>query len=188
MAEDLTPADVSAYTKGRLDASDPETQRALDAALARVRNYCGWHVSPVRTETITKDGTNSRWLFLPTQKIVEITSVTECDTVLDLDTAKTSADTMGLLVKQCDHWRYGYGNIEIELSHGYTAAEAADFREVVLSLIDQASFTIGEGRNGPLLSKRVDDVELTWSGLPRAIDDTPMNKSMLAPYRLLGFA
>lgn len=186
--EDLTVVDVENYTKGRLSRDDPETQRALDAALARVRNYCGWHVSPVKTETMIKDGTNDRWLFLPTQKIVEITSVTECGTALDLTTVKQSADAMGILVKTCGHWRHGFSNIEIELSHGYTAAEAADFREAVLSLIDQASFTIGEGRNGPLLSKRVDDVELTWSGLPRAIDDTPMNKSMLAPYRILGIA
>ncbi|MBB3752609.1 hypothetical protein FHT44_005121 [Mycolicibacterium sp. BK634] len=188
MAEDLTPADVEEYTDGRLPQGANGTQRALNAALARVRNYCGWHVSPVRSETIVKNGTNDRWLSLPTLKIVEVTEVTECGVVLDLSTIKQSADEPGFLVKQCGHWRYGLSNIEVELSHGFTADEAADFREAVLGLIDTASLSIGSSNGGPVIFERVDDVETHWSALPSAIENTPMDKSTLARYRILPFA
>jgi hypothetical protein len=38
---------VEAFTEGRLNRDDAETQRQLDAALAAARGYCGWHVTPV---------------------------------------------------------------------------------------------------------------------------------------------
>jgi hypothetical protein len=48
--DELTPTDLETYTQGRLLASDPNTQLALDAALDEVRGYCKWHVTPVATE------------------------------------------------------------------------------------------------------------------------------------------
>lgn len=188
MAEDLEAQDVEDYTSGRLLASDDTTQRALDAALARVRHYCGWHVSPVRSEIINRNGTGSRWLCIPTLNIDELTSVTENDVELDLDTVLTSAEEPGILVKDCGFWRYGTGNVDVELDHGFTADEAMDFREAVLSLVDIASQSVGTGSNSPVIFERVDDVETHWSALPAAIRNMPMDKSMLAPFRLLPFA
>jgi len=189
MAEDLTPQDVAKYTKDRIAADDPDVERALAAALARVRRYCGWHVSPVVDETITLDGTGRALLVLPTLKVVELTSVTEDGVELDLANVKQSADATGILAKSnWEPWEYGFSNVEVELSHGFTAAEAEDFREAVLSLIDQATMSINSGRSGPMISKRVDDVEVTWSSLPREVENAPMDKTILGRFRLLPIA
>jgi hypothetical protein len=50
VADKLTVDDLDTHTKGRLASGDETTQMVLDAALAYVRNYCRWHVSPVVTE------------------------------------------------------------------------------------------------------------------------------------------
>jgi hypothetical protein len=187
MPEALVPGDVEQYTAGRLSQSDPETVRFLDAALTRVRRYCGWHVSPVRTETIIIDGSGTSLLVLPTLKIVELISVTEDDVALDpaID-VKISAAAGGVIAKtQWRRWCPGFSNIEVELSHGYTAAEAGDFREAVLSLIDDATMQVGTGRTGPLVGKRVDDVEYSWAGkFAQTIEQSILDTSILSKFRL----
>lgn len=184
MPEQLVPYDVEQYTKGRLSATDPETIRALDAALIKARRYCGWHVSPVITKTVTLDGHGSRYLFLPTLKIVTLTSVTVDGEALSLvDDVKQLAEAPGALARDgYGYWPRGYGNISVEMTHGYTAAEAADFREAVLRMVDQASQLAGQAGVGPLTSKRVDDVEYQWAG---DIEYVTLDSTALAYFRLL---
>lgn len=56
-AQDLSAQDLANYTRGRLNASDQNTQDVLDAALQEIRSYCRWHVAPVMTEMdMTFDG------------------------------------------------------------------------------------------------------------------------------------
>lgn len=189
MAEDLTPADVERYTNGRLLASDPETQRGLDAALARIRRYCGWHVSPVRTETLTLDGPDrhygpgGHYLVLKTMHIVDLISITEHDEPTDLTNVKESADAPGILYKKRCHWACGFSAIEVELEHGYTAAEAADFREAVLALVDRASQSVGEAGGGAqLIEKEVDDVRYRWSD---KVISLTLDESAVGQFRIL---
>lgn len=196
MPEILTPADVEAYTKGRLDASDPETQRGLNAALARVRRFCGWHVSPVETHTIYMDVPCSSMLVLPTLKIVSIDSITVDGTAIDVSTVHASREAPGVIErKDRSPWSKldtsGLGQIEVELTHGFTAVEAADFREVVLQLCDIASISVGTGGSGPLMEKTVDDVTYRWSGMVDrswGIAKNPMMESVLYQFRLLPVA
>lgn len=47
--DELTPYDLQTFTQGRLIASDPNAEMALDFALQKVRNHCHWNVSPVET-------------------------------------------------------------------------------------------------------------------------------------------
>ena len=64
----------------------------LDAALRAARRYCGWIVNPVVTDdAVTLDGPDSRILNLPTRKLIELTSLTENDTAVDLSTVRWSA-------------------------------------------------------------------------------------------------
>jgi hypothetical protein len=198
VAEDLAVADVEAYTGGRMLASDAETQRALDAALARVRRFCGWHVSPARTETLTVDCPWSSLLILPTMKIRSITSITVDGNAVDLTTVRTSADAPGCLeTVNFQPWGgyrtdSGFGRVAVALSHGFSAAEAADFRQAVLELIDSTSLQKGTGGSGPLVEKKVDDVTYRWSGVvdrfPGSIAKNPLNESLLYQFRLLPFA
>lgn len=198
MAENLEAADVEQYTKGRLLASNPETQRALDAALARVRRWCGWHVSPVVTETIYLDvPEGSSMLVVPTMKIDTLNTITVGGTAVNVSDVTYSREAPGILqTKNFLPWgdkltTSGLGQIAINLSHGYAAAEAEDFREAVLQLIDQATLNVGTGGMGPLTGKKVDDVEYRWSGMVDrswGIAKHPLNESILYQFRLLPFA
>ena len=157
-SEDLSPFDVEVYTKGRLPADDPETQRALDAALATVRDYCQWHVTPVRSETLTVRGRGYSDIKLPTKNIVSIESVTENGEPVDLDSITIWRNT---LTKVSGCW---CGVVEVALSHGFTADESANWRDVVLHIVDRETFNAGEGGSGELIHKQVDDVQVRWAG------------------------
>lgn len=195
MAENLTPADVEQYTKGQLLASDPETQRMLDEALGRARKFCGWHVSPVQSDTIKVRGTGYEYMILPTQMITEITSITEIDqdgntTVLDVNDFDVFTDeSWAIYRRKCQAFSC-YKTYQITFSHGYAAADAADFRGAVLQLIDTMSQSVGTGANGPLSEFTVDDVTMKWNGV-RDVDQVaanPLDESVLYQYKILAVA
>lgn len=136
MAE-LATTDVVQYTRGRL-ADDAETARLLAAAVGLARRYCGWHVTPVKTDDeVTLDGPGTRLLVLPTLKLVELTAITEDG--VDLAEAVTpSARAPGCLFKQSGGWwTWGYSNIVVTYTHGFD--EAPDWQSAVLSLVDRWS-------------------------------------------------
>jgi len=200
MPEDLVPGDVEQYTRGALLQTDPETVRALNAALARVRRYCGWHVSPVRTETVTMDRPpcNSQFLILPTLKIVNPStiSITVDGVAVDPANIRASSDAPGVLsLRNLDpwggyRWDSGFGLVEVTFTHGFTAIEAEDFRGAVLDLIYKAQQAISSGGAGPLVEKEVDDVRYKWASVSAAVESTttPLDKSILDKYRILPIA
>lgn len=175
MPEQLLPFDVEQYTRGRLSQTDPETTRLLDAALARARRYCGWHVSPVITETITLDGHGDRFLPLPTKRIGAVVGIDVDGVPIDLSEVQQHGSTLIRWI-----WPCGYANIEVEFTHGFTAAEAVDFREAVLRMVDQSASIAAEG--GTLVSKTVDDVSYRWAS---GQDLDPGVAAILAPFRRL---
>ncbi|NTY58732.1 hypothetical protein [Mycolicibacterium sphagni] len=69
--------------------------------------------------------------------------------------------------------------MEVELPHGYIAYEAADWRDVVLRIIDRDSLSIGAEGSGPVVYQQVDDIQIRWAGgtFEELYDGT------LAPYR-----
>jgi hypothetical protein len=180
---ELAPADLSAYTQGRLSASDPNTQTVLSAALAQVRHYCQWNVCPVITgDTVTLDGPG-QWggytvglgalsggsyytgtgtlrrsrvggntLYLPTKRLQSISSVTEDSVALDVSTLQFSEH--GEVIKTADagngnglRWSVNYRSIQVTFTHGWTEAEAADWRRIVLAVADRMSLV--RGLTGP---------------------------------------
>jgi hypothetical protein len=170
MAE-LTADDVADFTDGRLDSGDDEVVRMLAAALSVARQKAGWHVSPVKTETITIDGPDSRVLFLPTMKLNTLTSVEEDGVAArPVDDRQVSAGDGPLmrrrvaLRKRSGGWWTGeYGGIEITMNHGFTEAEAVDWRQAILSMVDQMSLlpvSAATGGGSIQSSLRVDDVQI----------------------------
>lgn len=189
---ELTPADVAAYTGGRLSATDSETQRMLNAALAALRQYCGWHVTPVISDTMTIDGNGLTDITIPTLQIASLTSVTVGGTALDLATVDQSNEAPGVLhLNNWTFWTEGVGNVTIELSHGFD--DAYDWQAAVLELVDRMSGQIGEvaGNSGPMIAKKIDDVEYRWAD--RTIGTTSrlfaaLDHSLIDHYRLLPIA
>lgn len=134
---------VEAFTNGRLDRDDDETERQLAAALAAARTYCGWHVSPVVSEVeLVLDGPGDRLLVLPTLKITALTAVIEDGVSVDLTELNWS--TRGLIAKRGGtYWSGLFGSIRVTFAHGY--ASAPDFESVVLSAIDRGGFSAESG-------------------------------------------
>lgn len=198
---ELTAADVENFTGGRLqdDGGTGEVSRMLDAALGEARDATGWHVAPVRRDTITLDGPRDRVLMLPTMRLVELISVTENGVELDLDTLHWShgrppglagsGQPARIRKRNYRSWSWDYGSIEIVMEHGI--AEDAGWRQAILFTVDQMSMLpVGDaGRSAAdLTRKEVDDVAYSWTADYRrlATDTIYSVRSILDRYTLDG--
>lgn len=141
---ELAPADLAAYTQNRLSEGDQATVDALASALAAVRRFCGWHVTPVRTaQVVTVDGPGSRLLVLPTLRLTALTALVEDGVTVDVDTLEWSS--RGLVRKEGQCWWTGrLGGITATISHGFDAAP--DWQAAVLSFADRSSLAGVGGR------------------------------------------
>lgn len=189
---ELTPADVELFTGGVLLDGDDEVQRMLDAALAAARRECGWHVTPVRlADTVVIDGPNSRQLELPTRKLIALTSITEAGTLVAPDRLRVSAagprDRPVIVRKRSGgFWSAEYSDIEVVMDHGFTEAEAADWRRAVLNMVNEMGSMAAAGRaEADLVSKKVDDVTYTWGQYGSMAQDSLTSvSSILCDYTL----
>lgn len=198
----LIPSDVESYTQGRLNADDPETQRALNAATSALRQYCGWHVCPELTLTITLDGNGQHELWLPTLKLVSVNSVSVFDSNLnatvDIDVDDPtqfaiSSEAPGVIYRGpgTGRWNWGYSNVTVNYTHGFI--DAYDWQGAVLELVDRMTSAVGMvvGNSGPFVGKKVDDVEYRWADRaigPDAALFYGIDHSLVDHYRLLPFA
>lgn len=169
----------------------------LAAALMVARREVGWHVSPVLTaQQITMDGPNSRVLFLPSQKVVTVTSVTEDDVLLDPATVRPSAGDGGFLRRRValrktsgDYWTDTYSGIELTIDHGFNEDEAADWRQAILSMVDQMSLLPVKASTGAsgfgVKQERVDDVYTTYDTYAAMAEDVLFSVNhVLCGYKL----
>lgn len=194
------------YTQGRLSADDEETERILNRSVAAVRRWCGWHVAPVLTETKVLDGPGGPLLTLPTQKLVNITAVSEDGQALDLSALTWSR--LGQVEKRVqtplpvsyfgagryvhrtylpwNFWTDQLSGVSVTMQHGYTADEAPDFTQVIYSLADRLSEIPAGGKVaaiGPFRWESSDGVSTQFSAR-RHSAFTATELSMLEMYRL----
>lgn len=198
---ELTATDVENFTGGRLtnDGGTGEVTRMLKAALMVARRDVGWHVSPLRTgHVVTLDGPCSRMLPLPTLYLVALTHVVEDSDVVDLNDLKWSvgrppeSDRGAAVVRKKSRgfWSGDYQAIEITMDHGYTEDEAEDWRQAILSMVDQMSLLPASKTNkrsdADLSTKKVDDVQYGWADTYTALAEQVLFsvESILSGYRL----
>lgn len=131
---------------------------------------------------MTLDGPGSRVLFLPSMKVVEIGSVTEDGTALDISTVKASVGDGGEYRRRAalrkvggDYWSSDYAAIELVIDHGFDEDEAADWRQAILSMVDQMSLLPIAGGSGTspfgIKSERIDDVAYTYDTYAAMADE-----------------
>lgn len=72
----LTLEGFHEMTGGRF-VSDDRIQSAIDAASARFRSWCGWHIATSLSCRVTLDG-GERRVWLPSTNVTTVTSVTVC--------------------------------------------------------------------------------------------------------------
>jgi hypothetical protein len=133
MSNDLvTPAEL-AHLPGA-----PFSDIEVDAAVAAVRAAAGWHIAPVREETITLDVAHCEsWLRLPTQALVSVDEIRDADTGTVIDAARYRvSERLAQVRKRSGYWPHGYGRIEVDLTHGFDTAPAE-----LLAVIAEAATT-----------------------------------------------
>lgn len=187
MAE-LAPADLPAAVRARF-ADDTAALAAINEVLVAARRYCGWHVSPVRAnEVIELDGPGGHVLSLPTLCLNSVASVTELGASVDVSKLDRSR-RKGTLTKPFGHWTCRDGAITATITHGYTEAEAADWRRAVIALVDKWSENVVSKREtSDQLAKKVDDIEYQWAqSIPRFIADEAeaLMESLFSQFRIL---
>lgn len=115
---------------GPLDLEDFRAGDAtlnLDAAVAAIRSACGWHVAPVRTETLTLEATNGV-VILPTLRATGVVVVIDGTT---LDASEYTLKPGVLLLASLR----GCGEVTVTLTHGYDELPS-DLKCVALSMAD----------------------------------------------------
>lgn len=128
------PDDISTYTKGAVSSSDPRLPGLIDGATAAIRRYCGWHIAPPLTETVTVDGPGGDVLTLPTLNLTDLAAMTEDGTALDAATLEWSA--LGSVRKPAGYWTARYRGITATMTHGYDSAP--DVAQIVIQVITAA--------------------------------------------------
>jgi hypothetical protein len=196
MAE-LAPTDVETYTNGQLAASNPETQRMLNAALTAARRDVYWHVSPISyAATVTINGPGTPYLRLPTKQVIALHSITSDGNPVDpVADVTLDSESGNLLILNTGCWSNAYNGVVITMDHGfpedattaaaitgYTGSIADDWRQAILSLVTNIAQIALVGRSDyELDSKQIDDVVYRWSANPALGAVEPI----LAKYRLL---
>lgn len=99
----------------------PFAAATIASAVDSIRDDVGWHIAPVRTETLLLDSDGGRLLVLPTLRLVAVTSVrdvTDPDSPVDLDDWRKTRS--GMLYRRSG-WPCGFETIEVTIQHGFTS-------------------------------------------------------------------
>lgn len=152
---------------------DQELEDPRSAAAAAIRAYCGWHVAPIISETMRRDGNGRTTLVLPTRRIVELEQV-------KIDGADVTGSVRwsesGML--QGVTFPARFGCVEVTLRHGFERADD------VLGVLERAAKRFAT--NPVLRSQSVAGASVSYfggaSGLSHLL--TVDEREALNPYRL----
>mgnify|MGYP001585447330 FL=1 len=124
MSSLVTLEEFAGYLKRDLDEFDAYTAKLLvDGAAEAVTEYCGWHIAPILTETVSVDGTGTRIQTLPTMNLVELDSVDENG--LTLDVARIDWSANGVMEKRSGSgWTARRRGIIAGITHGFEVTPA----------------------------------------------------------------
>lgn len=104
----------------------PFTAEGVKSAGDGIRAFCGWHIAPSVTETITIDSYGGPILMLPTLYLTAVTEVVDVsgDTPTVLTGWRKSRAGMLSLPQG---WPCGFESVEVTFTHGYAACPAELF-------------------------------------------------------------
>lgn len=181
-----SPADVEAYTKGKLKAADLRVPAALAAVSRSIRRRAGWHIWPlVEAHTLALDGPGGVVLSLPTLKLVALTAITDDETVLDSVADLRVSPSTGLVKKRSGaNWSEQYGAIAVTMDHG--EEEVPDLANLALKLV-------ARGLASPMGATReqAGALSVNWSmttqGVAGGIVPTPDERTLMDSYVLTGW-
>lgn len=149
------------------------------AAQRVIRAYCGWHVAPIITETLTLDAHGGKILTLPSKRVINITRLDiNGDNVLDNATWSTA----GTVQFDTNLLPDAPGSITVELTHGYEPDDVPEVIELTRVIARRAaqhqSGISSQSVNGSSVSYQ------TYGGTALGLQLLAIEKDMLAPYKL----
>ena len=119
-----------------------DAQSLINQATALVRRYCGWHVTPSMTETVTLDGSGNGTQILPSLHVSAIASVTYEGTLLAaVDYSWSPVGVVeyvpgGPYFTNAYRWSTGLGKVVVVMTHGFD--DAPDLAGVVMAIASRA--------------------------------------------------
>lgn len=119
----VTLEQFAGYWQRALSAAEAYTaQMLIDMATDEVQGHCGWHIAPTQTDTVTVDGSGGVIQALPTLRLVDLVSLTEDGTAVDL--AGVQWSEAGYLWRGTP-WTRALRGLVAEIEHGYPEAPPA---------------------------------------------------------------
>lgn len=109
---------VVALSGGQTSEGSPGLDLQVASVLSWMRRYCGWHVWPVRAETLTVDGSGSATVHLPTLRLADVEAVTEAGS----DVSGFSWSEAGMLRKRSGVWTREFRGVTATVEHGFDEA------------------------------------------------------------------
>ena len=101
------------------DGPDPD---ALALACAAVRDYCGWHIAPSITQTVTTRGNGQRDLLLPTMYLTDVSAATNDGVPVTV----TEWDEVGVVrFPDWPAWSTTMRGVTVTITHGYDSCPEA---------------------------------------------------------------
>lgn len=101
----------------------PFSSGVVSAVADAVRVDAGWHIAPVRVETVEVDTDCSRVALLPSLRVVEVSEVRDADSGNVISGWRLSKHR-GTLTRRSGSWP---AQIEVDLTHGYESCPPALF-------------------------------------------------------------
>ena len=151
MTEPLIGADLASYREGDDDLT-------VAAALAAARSYCGWHIAPSVTETLTLYPVGGV-LILPTLHATAVVVTTADGTVVPAEDYELTPSHISFR----GTW-YGTGAVTVTLTHGH-AELPADLKSAILGNAHSGSFVDGRLKSAGPFSYEFSDADSSTSVL-----------------------
>lgn len=155
-----------------------DAQWWIRAAQGAVRRFCGWHVAPSVSETLTLDGFGGQTLHLPSKHVTEVTKVLS-DGVDVTDQVDWSS--AGMMELRSGMWSSRLGGISVDLTHGFELDEVPEIAALILTVGKRARTQPGvasQSVNGAAMSA------FSAGGAPLGVPLLSIERETLAPYKL----
>lgn len=161
---------------------------ATARAEAEVRAYCGWHIAPVETTTITLDGSGSPVLLLPSLHVTDVVSVTEGELAVDPNDYEWSesgvlrrSSSSPWVTRPGPRWSSRLRGVTVTFVHGYESWPLD-----VLAVVERLSARAVEGSRGPAVLTQVGAVSYATGedGLPVTSTLGSLDRAVLDRYKL----
>lgn len=155
----------------------PQSSDPLEAATQAVRDYCGWHIAPSYTETITLDGTGDGKIFLPTKYLTAVENLTVEGT--PVEGYRWSEN--GWITLENGAFPKSERAVTVTITHGYD--DASPVGQVIAGIIARARMA----PTGNVVQQRAGTQSVTFAtsgGQVIGFGLMQAEKELLQPYKL----